>query len=280
MSTAEADRLALGAPGASGWRRALRPRCITRGCSHGGRLPPTRLIVNDLAGCAARSLCPAIDGALAALRGEGADHVVFVSGSGPTVPRRPVAQTPSGAPPQLGRPGLTGRFHRRCRCNAGRSLRADHRGFSVRVRRHDAGIGHNSVDPAMSNHLGHISRSAPAAGVLRWLAAFCALVVAPAITAYRRPLQRVAVVILSMYVLAALIGVGVVVGALVVVEWPQVLLVRSGDDWTDRAASERATTSGLDLGGARPRSPMRSRPAPAGPRSSAPPPGRSTPAGS
>ena len=33
--------------------------------------------------------------------------------------------------------------------------------------------------------------------------------VAPAITAYRRPLQRVAVVILSMYVLAALIGVGV-----------------------------------------------------------------------
>ena len=53
-------------------------------------------------------------------------------------------------------------------------------------------------------------------------AAFCALVVAPAITAYRRPLQRVAVVILSVYVLAALIGIGVVVGALVVVEWPRV----------------------------------------------------------
>jgi hypothetical protein len=52
--------------------------------------------------------------------------------------------------------------------------------------------------------------------------AFCALVLAPAITAYKRPLERVAVVILSFYVLAALIGVGVVVGALIVVEWPRV----------------------------------------------------------
>lgn len=54
------------------------------------------------------------------------------------------------------------------------------------------------------------------------LAAFCALVVAPAITAYRRPLERVAVVVLSLYVLAALIGVGVVIGALIVLEWPRV----------------------------------------------------------
>ncbi len=54
------------------------------------------------------------------------------------------------------------------------------------------------------------------------IAAFLTLVVAPAITAYRRPLQRVAVVILSVYVLAALVGVGIVVGALVVVEWPRV----------------------------------------------------------
>lgn len=53
------------------------------------------------------------------------------------------------------------------------------------------------------------------------LAAFCALVLVPAITAYRRPLERVAVVVLSMYVLAALIGVGVLVGALVVLEWPR-----------------------------------------------------------
>jgi hypothetical protein len=54
------------------------------------------------------------------------------------------------------------------------------------------------------------------------LAAFCALVLVPAITAYRRPLERVAVVVLSLYVLAALVGIGVVVGALVVIEWPRV----------------------------------------------------------
>ena len=54
------------------------------------------------------------------------------------------------------------------------------------------------------------------------LAAFCALVVAPAVTAYRTLLQRAAAVILSLYVLAALIGIGVLLGALVVVEWPRV----------------------------------------------------------
>jgi hypothetical protein len=54
------------------------------------------------------------------------------------------------------------------------------------------------------------------------LAAFCALVVVPAITAYRRPMQKVAVVILSVYVLAALVGIGVLAGALVVFEWPRV----------------------------------------------------------
>jgi hypothetical protein len=54
------------------------------------------------------------------------------------------------------------------------------------------------------------------------LAAFGALIIAPAITAYRRPMERVAVVILSVYVLAALVGVGIVIGALVVLEWPRV----------------------------------------------------------
>ena len=53
------------------------------------------------------------------------------------------------------------------------------------------------------------------------LAAFCALVLAPAITAYQRPLERVAVVILSLFVLAALVGIGVLLGALVVFEWPR-----------------------------------------------------------
>jgi uncharacterized membrane protein len=54
------------------------------------------------------------------------------------------------------------------------------------------------------------------------LAAFCALVIVPAVTAYRRPLQRVAAVVLSLYVLAALVGIGVLVGALIVFEWPRV----------------------------------------------------------
>ncbi len=53
------------------------------------------------------------------------------------------------------------------------------------------------------------------------LAAFCLLVVVPAITSYRRPLERVAAVVLSMYVLAALVGIGVLFGALIVIEWPR-----------------------------------------------------------
>ena len=53
------------------------------------------------------------------------------------------------------------------------------------------------------------------------LVAFPILIVVPAITAYRGVFQRVAVVVLSMYVLAALVGVGVLAGALVVFEWPR-----------------------------------------------------------
>ncbi len=54
------------------------------------------------------------------------------------------------------------------------------------------------------------------------LAAFCALVVVPAVSAYRRGIERVAAVVLSLYVLAALVGVGVLLGALIVFEWPRV----------------------------------------------------------
>jgi uncharacterized membrane protein len=53
-------------------------------------------------------------------------------------------------------------------------------------------------------------------------AAFCALVLVPAVTTFRRPLQRVGAVILSLYVFAALVGVGIALGALIVVEWPRV----------------------------------------------------------
>jgi len=53
------------------------------------------------------------------------------------------------------------------------------------------------------------------------VAAFCALVVVPAVMSYRRPLERIGAVILSLYVLAALIGIGVLAGALIVFEWPR-----------------------------------------------------------
>lgn len=54
------------------------------------------------------------------------------------------------------------------------------------------------------------------------LAIFCALVIAPAVVSYRRLFERVAAFVLSLYVLAALIGVGVVLGGLVVIEWPRI----------------------------------------------------------
>lgn len=52
-------------------------------------------------------------------------------------------------------------------------------------------------------------------------AAFCTLVIVPAVTAYRRTVDRLAAVVLSLYVLVALVGVGVLLGALIVVEWPR-----------------------------------------------------------
>jgi hypothetical protein len=53
------------------------------------------------------------------------------------------------------------------------------------------------------------------------LVAFCLLVVVPAMASYRRVLERAAALVLSLYVLAALIGAGVLIGAVVVVEWPR-----------------------------------------------------------
>lgn len=54
------------------------------------------------------------------------------------------------------------------------------------------------------------------------LAAFIGLVVVPAASSYRRVWERVAAVVLSGYVLAALIGLGVLLGAVIIVEWPRV----------------------------------------------------------
>ncbi len=54
------------------------------------------------------------------------------------------------------------------------------------------------------------------------LCAFAGLVLVPAISAYRRPLHRVAAAVLSLYVLAAFVGIGVLLGALIIFEWPRI----------------------------------------------------------
>jgi hypothetical protein len=82
-----------------------------------------------------------------------------------------------------------------------------------------AGFGHN-LDRVVSNE--SVTYLVGACLGVLGLAAFCTFIVVPAITSYRRPLQRVAAVFLSFYVLAALMGIGVLLGALIIVEWPRV----------------------------------------------------------
>ena len=53
------------------------------------------------------------------------------------------------------------------------------------------------------------------------LIAFGLLLLGPAITSYRTPLQRFGALVLSLYVLGAFMGLGVLVGALVIYEWPR-----------------------------------------------------------
>jgi hypothetical protein len=52
------------------------------------------------------------------------------------------------------------------------------------------------------------------------LAVFITFVIAPALQSYRRAWERVVVIVLSGYVLAAFAGVGVVLGAWIVLQWP------------------------------------------------------------
>jgi hypothetical protein len=54
------------------------------------------------------------------------------------------------------------------------------------------------------------------------LFAFITLVVVPALASYRRAWERAAAFVLSLYVLGALVSVGLVAGALIVIEWPRV----------------------------------------------------------
>lgn len=50
--------------------------------------------------------------------------------------------------------------------------------------------------------------------------AFIVLVVAPALQSHRRAWERAAVLVLSGYVLSAFVGIGIVLGAWIVLQWP------------------------------------------------------------
>lgn len=52
------------------------------------------------------------------------------------------------------------------------------------------------------------------------LIAFIMLILAPALQSHRRAWERAVVVVLSGYVLAAFVGGGVVLGAWIVLQWP------------------------------------------------------------
>jgi hypothetical protein len=52
------------------------------------------------------------------------------------------------------------------------------------------------------------------------MAFFITLVVAPALQSHRRAWERLAVIVLSGYVLAAFVGMGLVLGAWIVLQWP------------------------------------------------------------
>lgn len=49
---------------------------------------------------------------------------------------------------------------------------------------------------------------------------FITFVVAPALQSHRRAWERVAVIVLSGYLLAAFAGLGVVLGAWIILQWP------------------------------------------------------------
>jgi hypothetical protein len=51
--------------------------------------------------------------------------------------------------------------------------------------------------------------------------AFTTLVLVPAMSSYRGVLARFGAALLSLYVLAAFVGVGILVGGLIIYEWPR-----------------------------------------------------------
>lgn len=52
------------------------------------------------------------------------------------------------------------------------------------------------------------------------LVAFTMLVLVPVLSSYRGAVGRIGAFLLSLYVLAAFVGLGVLAGALIIVKWP------------------------------------------------------------
>jgi O-antigen ligase len=72
----------------------------------------------------------------------------------------------------------------------------------------------------MSNEA--ISELVAAGAGLVGLVAFVALVTVPAAAAYERAWERVTAALLSLWVLGAFVGVGILAGAAVIYYWPRV----------------------------------------------------------
>jgi len=59
-------------------------------------------------------------------------------------------------------------------------------------------------------------------GLLISLVAFTALILAPAVGAFGRTWEKATAIVLSLFVLVALVLVGVALGALIVLHWDQI----------------------------------------------------------
>lgn len=72
----------------------------------------------------------------------------------------------------------------------------------------------------MSNS--HITDIVGVGAVLICLITFILLVAVPALSAYRRPWEKAAALVMSLYVVGAMVGLGLLAGAVIVIEWPRV----------------------------------------------------------
>jgi len=67
----------------------------------------------------------------------------------------------------------------------------------------------------------HVTYLVGACSAVIALGVFITLVVAPALGSFRRSWERAVVLILSAYVFAALAGIGVLLGAWIIIQWPR-----------------------------------------------------------